>query len=313
MSVLSNPILLRAAVVLFCSTFAFFLAVVLMRRLRKSISEEAEISSEGSPTMETLPLHVFNTVIHQLKQQKQELEAQSQAEQLRARNSESFSQVVLANLSCGVLVFGTNGLVKSSNPAAREILGFASATGMSAEDIFRGAVISRVPDQDADRLYEKDSGHSAGEISDFPVCVADEVGAMLHAGNLRRKLEAEYETPVGAKRFLAVTMSAVAAEDGSLLGVACLINDRSELEGIRGQQEAQYQVAAKMALEVRNSLATISGYARQFTEQRNPERAHELVAEITNEAARLDRSVGGFLTVESVAQSTAAVAASSVS
>ena len=52
---------------------------------------------------------------------------------------------MLSNLSCGVLVFGTNGLVKTSNPAAKAILGFASATGMSAEDIFRGAAGQFVP------------------------------------------------------------------------------------------------------------------------------------------------------------------------
>jgi nitrogen fixation/metabolism regulation signal transduction histidine kinase len=51
-------------------------------------------------------------VIQQLKQQKHELLVQSQAEQQRARTSENFSHAVLSNLSCGVLVFGANGLVK---------------------------------------------------------------------------------------------------------------------------------------------------------------------------------------------------------
>jgi nitrogen fixation/metabolism regulation signal transduction histidine kinase len=309
--ILGNPVILRAAVVLFCSTFAFFLALFLMRRLRKSISEEAEISSEGSPTMETLPLHVFNTVIHQLKQQKQELQVQSQAEQVRARTSESFCQVVLANLSSGVLMFGTNGLVKSSNPAAKEIMGFASATGMSAEDIFRGAVISsNAQAEETGLLHERSSDAGAKEISDSPVCVSDEVSAARRAGALRRQLEAEYETPAGAKRFLAVTVSPIAAENGSLLGVACVIDDRSELEGIREQKELQRQVSAEMALQVRNSLATISDYSRQLTDCGDPERAREIASGIGNEAARLDRSVGEFLRERCDAQNAAAAAAS---
>ena len=85
-----------------------------------------------------MPLNLYNTVIQQLKQQKHELQVQSQAEQHRARTSENFSQAVLSNLSCGVLVFGANGLVKTSNPAAKAILGFGSVNGMSAGDIFRG-------------------------------------------------------------------------------------------------------------------------------------------------------------------------------
>lgn len=312
MRILGNPVILRAAVVLFCSTFAFCLALFLMRRLRKSISEEGEISSEGSPTMEALPLHVFNTVIHQLKQQKQEIEVQSQAEKLHARTSESFSQAVVANLYCGVLMFGSNGLVKSSNSAAKEILGFASATGMSAEDIFRGAVISSTQDEETG-FQESSSDAAANEITDSPVCISDEVSAALRTGAVRRHLEAEYETPAGAKRFLAVTVSPVPAEDGSPLGVVCVIDDRSELEHMREQKELQRQVSAEMALQVRNSLATISGYARQFAEQRTPDRAQELASDIGNEAARLDRCVGEFLTERCEAQSAAAAVGSAAS
>ncbi len=140
--ILANPVVLRAIVVLFCATFAFLMGLFCIRGLRKSIAEESDFSAEPTPSLETLPLHLYNTVIQQLKQQKHELQVQSKAEQHRARISENFSQAVLSNLSCGVLVFGTNGLVKTANPAAKAILGFASTTGMGAEDIFRGAVVS---------------------------------------------------------------------------------------------------------------------------------------------------------------------------
>ena len=227
MKVLANPIILRAAVVLFCSTFAFLFALIMMRLLRKSITEEAEISSEGSPTLETLPLHVFNTVIHQLKQQQQDDKSQAQAEQARARKNEALNQAVISSLSCGVLIFGTNGLVKTSNPAAKTILGFASPIGMNAEDIFRGAVISRPLAGDS---HSSDS--SPDDLGDETICVADEVTAALRPGGRSRQVETEYETPAEHKRFLAVTVSPVLAEDGMLLGVACVIDDRSELEHI---------------------------------------------------------------------------------
>ena len=240
MRVLANPIILRAAVVLFCSVFAFAFALMMMRLLRKSITEDAEISSEGSPTLETLPLHVFNTVIQQLKQQKHELQVEAQADQNRARNSEILSQAVISNLACGVLIFGTNGLVKTSNPAAKTILGFVSPTGMSAEDIFRGAVICRPAAGNAGAL--ETSGLSEDKFTSESVCVADEVSAALRRGNGSSKVEteriaAEYETPAGGKRFLVVSVTPVLAVDGSLLGVACVIDDRSELELIRNGQE----------------------------------------------------------------------------
>jgi signal transduction histidine kinase len=84
--------------------------------------------------------------------------------------------------------------------------------------------------------------------------------------------------------------------DGTLLGAACLINDLSEFERIRQQQELQSEISAEMALDLRTSLTTISGYAQQLANNHDPELAAQLAADIAQEAARLDRSIGGFLT-----------------
>jgi PAS domain-containing protein len=281
---LSNPIIMRAAVVFFCATCAFVMGLVLIRRLRRSIDEDANISTEGSPSLETLPLHLYNTVIQQLKQQKRDLEVQTQTEQRRARTTENFSQTVLSNLSCGVLVFGTNGLVKQTNPAAKAILGFASPTGMGAEDIFRGAVVSA-----------NGSSGSGGPTAE-PYCLADEVHSVLREGSGRRHVEADYTTPAGEKRRISATVSPVPSVDGTLLGAACLINDLSEFERIRQQQELYSEISAEMALDLRTSLATISGYAQQLANNRDPDLTAQLAADIAQEAAHLDRSIGGFLT-----------------
>lgn len=299
MRILANPVLLRAAIVLFCSTFAFLLGLLFIRSLKKHIAEEADFSTTPSPSLETLPLHLYNTVIQQLKQQKHELQVQSKAEQHRARTTENFSQAVLSNLSCGVLVFGTNGLVKTSNPSAKAILGFASATGMSAEDIFRGAVVSSAGSALAGRF---ERGVSVDETGNETVYVADEIGAVLREDSKRRQVEAGYETPAGEKRFIAVTVSPVPSVDGGMLGVACLINDLSELERIRRQQELHGEISAEMALQLRTSLATISGYAQQLANSRDPELAVQLAGDIAHEAAQLDRTIGGFLTTPRAAQ-----------
>ena len=296
MRILANPLLLRAAVVLVCASCAFLFGLLFIRLLKKQIAEESDLSADAAPSLETLPLHLYNTVIQQLKQQKHELQVQSQAEQHRARTSENFSQAVLSNLSCGVLVFGTNGLVKTSNPAAKTILGFASATGMGAADIFRGAVVR--PAQSPGVLRDE-SGEEA-------VLLADEISAVLRENSKRREIEAEYETPAGEKRFIAVTISAVPAVDGGLLGVACLINNRTEMEDIRRHQELQGEISAEMALQLRTSLTTISGYAQQLANSRDPELAKQLATDIAHEAAQLDHSIGGVRTKKRAAQAAAA-------
>ena len=257
--------------------------------MRKNIENESDMSDGTTPSVDSLPLHLYNTVIQQLKQQKHELQVQSQAEQQRARTSENFSQIVLSNLSCGVLVFGSNGLVKTANPAAKSILGFASTTGMSAENIFRAAAV-----------------HSSGttpavfpdETPDAPVRLVDEIHTVLREGSKRRQIEADYECPAGEKRYLRMTISRVPAADGGLLGVACVINDLSELEHIRQQRELHGEISAEMALQLRSSLTTISGFAQQLANNRDPELAKDLATDIAQEAAQLDRTIGGFLTAK---------------
>ena len=294
MRILTNPVLLRAVVVLFCACFAFLIGLLSVRMLKKTISDETDVSDQGSTSLETLPLTLYNTVIQQLKQQKHELLVQSQAEQSRARTSESLSQAVLLNLSSGVLVFGANGLVKTSNPAAKAILGFASTTGMSAEDIFRGAVVQG--------QHHPTVVDSQGETTVEPVSAAEEVHLVLREGIGRRQIRTEYETPGDEKRFLDITISPVLAADGNLLGVACLINDLSELESIRRQEELQGEISSEMALRLRTSLTTIAGYAQQLAMNRDPDLASQLAEDIAHEAAALDRNIGGFLTTKPAAK-----------
>jgi len=282
---LSNPIALRATLLLLAAGSAFVFALWLMRLLRRNIAAEADLDSVAAPTLENLPVHLYNTVIQQLKQQKHELQVQTLTEQRRARTTENFSQTLLSNLPSGVLVFGLNGLVKQTNPAAKEILGFRSLAGMSAEDIFRDAAVCST---DSSAVY-------SDGLANMPVRLAEEVRAVLHEGSKHRQIEADYSTPSGKQLHLAVTVSAVPSIDGSLLGVACLISDRSDFENIRRQQQLHGELSAEMALELRTSLTTIAGYAQQLARNRDPDLAPQLASDIANEAASLDRRIGGFL------------------
>jgi nitrogen fixation/metabolism regulation signal transduction histidine kinase len=295
---LTNPLALlalRAALVLLAAVGAFVFAGWLIRSLRRNIAAEADLDTVAVPTLEALPLHLYNTVIQQLKQQKHELQVQTLAEQRRARTTENFSQAVLSNLSSGVLVFGLNGLVKQANTAAKEILGFHSPAGMSAEDIFRGAAVCRQGSSASDRKG----------LEDCPGQLAEEVNAVLREGSKCRQVEADYTTPTGQKLRIAVTVSPIPGVDGSLLGAACLISDRSEFERIRYQQQVHGEISAEMALELRTSLTTIAGYAQQLARNRDPELAPQLAADIASEAARLDRHIGGFLAAKRTAAGTA--------
>jgi PAS domain-containing protein len=293
--ILANPALLRAMVVLFCAGFAFLVGVLFIRFLRQQIAEETDLGEDMPRSLDALPLHVYNTVIQQLKQQKHELVVQSQAEQQRAKASETLNQAVLANVPCGVLVFGPNGLVRSINPAAKNILGFATLIGMSPEDIFRGA------------LVRKDDCNVAVEE---PVALAEEVRTVLHESSQRRQVQGEYETPAGDQRFIGMIVAPLPGLDGISVGVACLITDLSGLENSRKEQATHAELSAEMALTLRASLRSISGYGQQLAANTDSELASQLATDIAQEAAELDRTLGGFLTSAHTAATKSAAAGS---
>lgn len=271
MKLLANPIVLRMIVGVLAAAFAFLLGMLIVRRMRRSIVEEASVE-EGPVSQGSFPLHTYHAVIQQLKQQKHELQALQQAERRRAKTSENISAAILSNLSSGVLFFTPNGLIRHANQAAKRILGFASPLGMNAAEVFRNAQVA-----------------SGGQT------LAKAVEISLREQTAFRRMQANYQTPNGEARVLDITLTSVRAASGEVIGGACLIADQTEIAEIRRQQELRGEMSAEMALGLRNSLATISGYAQQLAASRDPEVARQLAADIAAEASHLDRTIGGFL------------------
>ena len=274
MKLLSNPIVVRMAIVLFVSGFAFWVATLLLRRMRRILTEESFVI-DAAPELEQFPMHTYNAVIQQLKQQKHELLSLQQVERRRAKTSENISAAVLSNLSSGVLFLTTNGLVRTANAAAKSILGFASPAGMSISEIFRDARLSSSPGSQE--------------------TLAAAVQASLRERSASRRAEADYVTPAGEQRILEITISPVYTPSGETVGAACLITDKTEFALIQRLQELRGEMSAEMALALRNSLATISSYAQQLAVSRDPTLVRQLAVDIVSEAADLDHTIGGFL------------------
>jgi len=275
---LTNPLFLRMVLLLFAAALAFIIGIFMVRRVRHSLTEEQALLHESSSSAEKFPVHTYHAVIQQLKQQKHELTALQQMERRRAKATENINIAVLSNLSSGVLFFDTNGLVRQSNHAAKNILGYASPIGMNADEIFRAATL-----------------HTSAVQENNSRTLAEAVRSTLRDRLPLCQIESEYVTPGGEERVLDVTVSPVTAADGSSLGAACLISDQTQIAELQRQQDARGEVSAEMALELRNSLTTITGYAQQLAQNCDPDVARQLTADIIEESVRLDRTIGGFL------------------
>lgn len=277
MKLLMNPVVLRMSLLLLCALAAFGLGMFLIRRLRKNLTQESESLYHSPMAAEGLPVHAYHAVIQQLKQQKHELTTQQLSERRKAKASDTLSSTVLANLSSGVLFFNTAGLVRQANSAARKLLGFASPVGLHVGDVFRTATLRAAP------------GSAPG------ASVEEALAPALSGKSAVRGLLLNYVTRGGEGRVLEVTASAVLADDASLLGTTLVLTDKTDIERIRHDQRVQQEVSAELALGLRDSLATISGYAQQLACSRDPELARQLADSIAREAAQLDRTIGSFL------------------
>ena len=275
MRLLLNPTMLRMAVLFFIGVAAFVLGAFVIRRLRKNLVEEADLTAQSPIAADGLPVHSYHAVIQQLKQQKHELTAQQQAERRKAKASDTLSATVLANLSCGVLFFNASGLLRQANSSARRLLGYASPVGMSIADLFRTAQLEK-------------GGGSAEALQQV-------LAPALKGESVVRGLVLNYVTPEGERRVLDMTASPVLSEDASLMGTTFVLNDQTEIARIRQDQQMRQEISAEMALGLKTSLTTIAGYAQQLAHSRDAELARQLASDIAQEAAQLDRTIGSFL------------------
>jgi len=279
---MANPTVLRMALLMFVAVAAFGLGLFLIRRLRKSLVAEPESLNPAPLPAEGLPAHAYHAVIQQLKQQKHELAAQQLSERRKAKASESLSSTIVSNLSCGVLFLNTSGLVRQANSVARQLLGFASPIGLESADLFRNARLRPQPGN---------SGASSGSGMSVEQALAPALAGQAAV----RALLLNYFTREAENLVLEVTASPVLADDASLMGTTLVLTDRTDLERIRHDQKTRQEISSEMALRLRQSLATIAGYAQQLASGRDTARAHELADRISYETVQLERTIGSFL------------------
>ena len=272
--ILLSPTFVRLAAVLLSTLAAFVVAIIGVRWLRRRLVESGEIGEELSPENGTA-LYPYSAVIQQLKQQKFALENEQQAQRKRAKTSEHITAAMIAHLPSGVLLVGPNGLVRQANAAAKKVLGFASPLGMSVGDVFR----------DAEAISEHEIGQKVAEL----------FKSTLQSKTQVSRFEGVYSAPSGEERMLNFTLIPMCAPSGETVGMAAVIVDESKTADFRQARARHSETSSEMALELRTSLATIREWAKQMNATADRERTHDLAEDISAEAERLEKVVGGFL------------------
>jgi PAS domain-containing protein len=203
---LANPVILRMALLFVFAASLVILGVWVMRRLRKEMVEDLNLPTPRADNAPAFAVATLHGVIQQLKEKEQELQRLRREAHERASVSENLSAAVLTNLETGVVVFNPAGLGQFANPAARDILGYATVSGMHPRDLFRGVTALRSRDPQAN-----------------PSGMAEALERALRDAAVFRGLEADYATPAGDRRRLAITIAPALGNGGECYGAVCLM------------------------------------------------------------------------------------------
>jgi two-component system, NtrC family, sensor histidine kinase AtoS len=284
---LAHPVVINLVALLIGGIGLFFVWTWLVRRVRNGLGvDQGEKFRPTNASTTAFTLATYQGVIQRMKEQEGELERLRLSARQQAAETENISEAVLSNLTSGVVLFSTAGLVQQVNPAARTILGYASPLHLHARDLFRGVSALRAPDD----------SHSQGNAA-----LLDTLENCVRLARPARRLEADYTTPAGQHRTLGITLSPVRSAKGEPLGAACLISDLTEISELARQMRLRENLAALgemsagIAHEFKNSLATISGYAQMLRTTNDQATVERFASKIAGETENLTRVVTEFL------------------
>ncbi|MGI9102444.1 MAG: hypothetical protein ACR2IF_08345 [Terriglobales bacterium] len=206
MKLATNPVFLQMALLFVFAVAAFVLGVVFIRKLRKDMVPDLSSRTPRVENATAFATAALQAVLQQLKEKEQELNSVRQSQAERSASTESIHAAVLANLDTGVVLFSPVGLVQQANSAAREILGYASVSGLHARDLFRG-VKTLTADVDG------------------PANMAEAAERAARQGSTFRGMVADYATPQGDARVLTITIAPAVTAAGECSGVICLVTE----------------------------------------------------------------------------------------
>ena len=199
------------------------------------------------------------------------LKQQERAMAARAEASERVAEQIVEGLTSGLVVVNRAGEVQAINPAARRIL----------------------------ELAEGGAGRSFRETLGSATALSDLIAEALEGTSpiARRTITLSGIRP----RHLGVTISHIAADDGSPHAAVCLFTDLTEVMQLEEQLRLKEALArlgeltAGLAHEFRNGLATIHGYGKLLDPQQLPPQARTCVDGIRAETTALGEVVTNFL------------------
>ena len=267
----------------------FLLVRWLLRPYRRMVeaARGSPIHASTAMSESEFVVDTFQALVEQLQAKEKELAQLHELERKRAERSERFSERLIANIPSGLVTVNSSGQVTSVNAHAMNILTAAQSSDQagSPEASLHGVDY---------RAFFKMS-HRMIEI----------ISECLKTGKAFRREEVEIKLPDGRLRHLGLSVSPISDVSMKVEGALCLLTDITEVLELRERMKLQEnlaslgEMAAGLAHEFKNSLATIHGYVQlleaQLAARSAIDNQHQTLDATLNEVRLLTRLVTDFL------------------
>ncbi len=287
----SSPIIIyffsyQIIALLFGLGLVFLLVRWLLRPYRRMVeaARGSPVHASAAMSESEFVVETFQALVEQLQSKEKELAQLHALERKRAERSERFSERLIANIPSGLVTVDSKGKVTSVNAHAMGVLGTAESNAQS--EMFSPGVDFRVFFHMSDRLV-------------------DMISKCLDTGKAFRREEVIVRLADGRVRHLGLSISPIADAAHNVEGALCLLTDITEVLELRERMKLQEnlanlgEMAAGLAHEFKNSLATIQGYVQllevQLGARSSTDVRRETLDSTLNEVRLLARLVTDFL------------------
>jgi signal transduction histidine kinase len=270
----------------------FFIVRWLLRPYRRMVeaAQGSPIHGSSARNESEFVVETFQALVEQLQAKERELAQLHALERSRADKSERLSERLIANIPSGLVTVDSGGLVTSANAHALKILGVAEASSQSAP---LNSFAAEMPSL----------GIEHSSFFQMSPRLVEMISECLNTSKSFRREEVDICLPDGRIRHLGLSLTPISDVSHNVEGALCLLTDITEVLELRERMKLQDnlanlgEMAAGLAHEFKNSLATIHGYIQLLEAQGNAsaDARRTTLDSALNEVRLLTRLVTDFL------------------